>query len=69
MPLFCFKRYSESLFQLFITVFLSCQSLAAPQNISPSRTGNPIHDPHGMINFLNRGVTGFWYLKIGSGFS
>ena len=44
----------------YLSQFLSCQLLAAPQNISPTRTGNPIHDPHGMINFSNRGVTGFW---------
>ena len=43
--------------------FSSCQPLAASQNISPTRTGNPIHDPHGMINFSKREVTGFWYLK------
>ena len=24
---------------------------------------HPIYDPYGMINFSNRGVTGFWYLK------
>ena len=43
--------------------FLLYQLLAAPQNISATRIGNPIYDPHGMINFSNRGVTGFWYLK------
>ena len=43
--------------------FSSCQPLAASQNISPTRTGNPIHEPHGMINFSNRAVTGFWHLK------
>ena len=39
--------------------FLSCQPLATPQNMSPTRTGNPIHDLHGMFNFSNRGITGF----------
>ena len=43
--------------------FSSCQPLAASQNIAPTRTGNPIHEPHGMINFSNRAVTGFWHLK------
>ena len=43
-------------------VFLSCQPLAAPQNISPTRISNPIYDPQGMINFSNRGVTSFWFL-------
>ena len=31
--------------------FLSCQLLAASQNMSPTRTGNPIHDPHEMTDF------------------
>ena len=57
--LFCLKKYSETFIQSLITVFLSCQPLAAPQNISSIRTGNPIHDPHGMINFSSRGVTDF----------
>ena len=39
--------------------FISCQLLAAPQNMSPTRTGNPIHGPHGIFNFSNRGITGF----------
>ena len=39
--------------------FLSCQPLAAPQNMSPARTGNSIHDSHGIFNFSNRGITGF----------
>ena len=43
--------------------FLSHQPLAPPHNISPTRIGNPIDDPHGMINFSNRSVTGLWYLK------
>ena len=43
--------------------FSSCQLLAASQNNSPTRTGNPVHDTHGTINFSNRGVAGFWYLK------
>ena len=37
--------------------FLSCQPLAAHQNMSPTRTGNPIHDPHGIFNFSIRGIT------------
>ena len=41
----------------------SSQPLAASKNIWPTRTGNPIYDLHGMINFSNREVTGFWYLK------
>ena len=48
---------------MFFKMSLLCQPLAARQNISPTRIGNPIYDPHGMINFSNRGVTGFWYLK------
>ena len=39
--------------------FLSCQPLAAPQTISPTRTGNPIHDFHGLVNFLNKGIKGY----------
>ena len=38
--------------------FLSCQPLASSQNMSPTRTGNPIHDPHGIFNFLNKGIFG-----------
>ena len=30
--------------------FLSYQPLTAPQNMSPTRTDNPIHDPHGTFN-------------------
>ena len=36
--------------------FLSCQPLASPQNMSPTRIGNPIHDPHEIFNFSNRGI-------------
>ena len=39
--------------------FLWCQLLAGPQNMSPTRTGNPFHDPHGIFNFSNRVTTGF----------
>ena len=39
--------------------FLSCQPLAAPQNMSPTRTGNPIYDPHGIFNFSNKSIAGF----------
>ena len=46
--------------------FSSCKPLAASQNTSPTRTSNPIYDPHGMINFSKWGVTGFWYLKTSS---
>ena len=63
MSLFCFKKCSETLIQSFYHSFLSCQPLAASQYNSATRIGNPIYDPHGMINFSNRGVTGFWYLK------
>ena len=31
---------------------LSCKTLAAPDDMSPTRTGNPIHDPGGIFNFL-----------------
>ena len=44
--------------------FLSYQPLAAPQNISTTRTGNLIHDPHGIFNFSNRGITGFGISKL-----
>ena len=55
----CTQRVNSTIYHSFS----SCQPLAASQNTSPTRTGNPIHDPHGMINFSKRGVTGFWYLK------
>ena len=38
--------------------YLSCQPLAAPQNISPTRSDNPIHDPHRKQGHY-RGITGF----------
>ena len=44
--------------------FLSCQPLGAPNNLAPTRTGNRIHDPHGIFNFSNRGITGFSIKKL-----
>ena len=46
------------LIELFIS-FLSRQPLAAPKNMSPTRTGNPIYDFHEIFNFSNRSTTGF----------
>ena len=46
----------------FYHSFLSCQPLAAPQNMSPTRTGNPTHDPHGYLT-SQIGDYMFWYLK------
>ena len=60
MSLFCLLKYSEILIQSFIAVLhLSHLPLAAPNNISRTRTVYLIHDPQGIINFSNRGVTGF----------
>ena len=39
-------------------------AIAVPKNISPTRTVNLIHDPQGIINFLNRSVTGFGIQKL-----
>ena len=64
MSLFCLKGYSETFIQSLITSFLLCQPLGASQNISLIRTGNSIYDPHGMINFSNRGITGFGILNL-----
>ena len=44
--------------------FLSWQPLAAPQNMSPTRTGSPIYDPQGIFNFSNRGITDFGIQKL-----
>ena len=40
-------------------IFLSCQLLSTPQNLSPARTHNPIYHPHKTINFLNKGIQSF----------
>ena len=40
-------------------MFLSCQQLAASQNLSPTRTLNPIYNPHKAINFSNKGIPSF----------
>ena len=40
-------------------IFLSCQLLFTPQNLSPALTHNPIYHPHKTINFLNKGIHSF----------
>ena len=40
-------------------IFLSCQPLSTPRNLSPARTRNPIYHPHKTINFLNKGIPSF----------
>ena len=44
-------------------IFLSCQLLSTPQNMSPARTRNTIYHPHKTINFLNKGIQSFGILK------
>ena len=36
-------------------IFLSCQPLSTPQNLSLTLTHNPIYHPHETINFLSEG--------------
>ena len=40
-------------------IFLSCQPLSTPRNLSPARTGNPIYHSHKTVNFLNKGIPSF----------
>ena len=44
-------------------IFLSCQPLSTPRNLSPAGTLNPIYHPHKTINFLNKGIPSFGIKK------
>ena len=39
--------------------FLSCQSLVAPQNLSPTQTRNPFYHPRKTFNFSDSGFPSF----------
>ena len=40
-------------------IFLSCQLLSTPQNMSPAQTHNPTYHHNKTINFLNKGIQSF----------
>ena len=51
------------LIQPFNTFFLSCQSLTAPQNLSPTQTCNPIYHSRKKFNFSDKGIPSSSVLK------
>ena len=65
--IYCSRERCAATTQINSTIyrsFLWCQPLGAPDHLAPTRTGNRIHDLHGIFNFSNRGITGFSIKKL-----
>ena len=60
--IFQFRQMCVATTQIILTIkhiFLSCQPLYTPQNLSPTQMHDPIYHSHKTVNFLSKAIPRF----------